>query len=174
MFDYDKWQEIFSTIKKNKLRTFLTILGIGWGIFMIIVLLGMSNSFQEGVSKEFGGWATNSGFLWYQKTTISYAGFKPGRYTRFTNDDTKMLWSRVKELNYLAPRNRLGGWRGGNNVFRNNKTGAFTVMGDMPDFNKIQIQTIEEGRFINKKDIHDERKVAVIGINVKNILFEED
>ena len=174
MFDYDKWQEIFGTIRKNKLRTFLTVLGIGWGIFMIIVLLGMGNSFQDGVSKEFGGWATNSGFIWSQKSTISYGGFKPGRYTRFTNEDTELLWSRVKELEYLAPRNRLGGWRGGNNVFRGEKTGAFTVSGDMPDFNNIQIQTIEEGRFINKKDIEEERKVAVIGMNVRNVLFEED
>jgi len=174
MFDYDKWQEIFGTIRKNKLRTFLTILGIGWGIFMIIVLLGMGNAFQEGVQTQFGGWATNSGFLWSQKTTISYAGFKPGRYTRFTNDDTGILLSRVKELKYLAPRNQLGGWRGSNNIFRNDKTGAFTVVGDMPDFNKIKIQTIEEGRFINKKDIDEKRKVAVIGMNVKDVLFEAE
>ena len=174
MFDYDKWQEILSTIRKNKLRTILTILGISWGIFMIVILLGAGNSFHDGVTKQFGGWATNSGFLWSQRTTISYHGFKPGRRYQFDNSDTKMLLARVKELQYLAPRNRLGGWRGGNNVVRNNKTGAFNINGDVPEFNKIQINIIERGRFLNRKDIDDERKVAVIGENVRNILFEED
>ncbi len=174
MFDYDKWQEILGTIKKNKLRTVLTMLGIFWGIFMIIILLGAGNSFQDGVSKDFGNWATNSGFMWGQKTTVSYNGFKPGRYVRFNNDDTQLLKSRVSELKYLAPRNRLGNFRGANNVTRNNLAGAFTVNGDYPDFNKIQIQEIEQGRFINDKDIKEFRKVAVIGLNVKNVLFEED
>ena len=174
MFDYDKWQEIFGTIRKNKLRTILTMLGIFWGIFMIIILLGAGNSFQDGVSKDFGQWATNSGFIWGQKTTVSYNGFKPGRYVRFDNSDTELILSRVREVKYLAPRNRLGGFRGGNNVTHNNKAGAFTVMGDFPAFNKIQIQEVPDGRFINEKDITDYRKVAVIGENVKNILFEKD
>ena len=150
------------------------MLGIFWGIFMIIILLGAGNSFQDGVSKDFGRWATNSGFIWGQKTTISHEGFRPGRYVRFDNSDTELILSRVREIKHLAPRNRLGGYRGGNNVTHNNTAGAFTIMGDYPEFNKIQIQDISHGRFINEKDIKDFRKVAVIGLNVKNILFEED
>ena len=174
MFDYDKWQEIFGTIRKNKLRTFLTIVGIAWGIFMIISLVGLGNGFQKGVTKGFGNWATNSGFMWGQRTTISYGGFQPGRNVSFDNSDTELLRSRVKEIRYLAPRNQLGGWRGGNNVTRGDKSGAFTVIGDYPDFNKINIQTIKQGRFINRKDIEDNRKVAVIGQNVYNLLFDKD
>ncbi len=174
MFDYDKWQEIFSTIRKNKLRTFLTVIGISWGIFMIIILIGLGNGFRKGVTKDFGEWATNSGFVWGQKTTISYEGFQPGRYINFDNSDTQILKSRVREIRYLAPRNQLGGWRGGNNVTRNNLTGAFTITGDYPEFNKINVQNIDDGRFINKKDVEDHRKVAVIGQNVVNLLFEKD
>ncbi len=174
MFDYDKWQEIFSTIRKNKLRTFLTIIGISWGIFMIIILIGLGNGFRKGVTKDFGNWATNSGFVWGQRTTISYGGFQPGRNISFDNSDTKLLKSRVKEINFLAPRNQLGGWRGGNNVTRGTLSGAFTINGDYPEFNRINIQNIEQGRFINEKDIEDYRKVAVIGQNVVNLLFEED
>lgn len=174
MFDYDKWQEIFATIKKNKLRTVLTMLGIFWGIFMIIVLLGAGNSFQDGVTKDFGQWATNSGFIWGQKTTVSYNGFKPGRYVRFDNTDTELILSKVSEIKHLSPRNSLGGYGGANNVTRKNMAGAFSIMGDYPQFNKIKVQQISHGRFINQKDINDFRKVAVIGLNVKNVLFEED
>ncbi len=174
MFDYDKWQEIFGTIRKNKLRTFLTIIGIAWGIFMIISLVGLGNGFEKGVTKGFGNWATNSGFVWGQRTTISYGGFQPGRRISFDNSDTKLLLSRIREIRFLAPRNQLGGWQGGNNVTRGYNSGAFTVNGDYPDFNKINIQNIGEGRFINRKDIEDYRKVAVIGQNVVNLLFEED
>jgi putative ABC transport system permease protein len=174
MFDYDKWQEIFGTIRKNKLRTFLTVVGIAWGIFMIISLVGLGNGFEKGVTKGFGNWATNSGFMWGQRTTISYGGFQPGRNVSFDNSDTEILLTRVKEIRYLAPRNQLGGWRGGNNVTRKDKAGAFTVIGDYPEFNKINIQNIEQGRFINQKDIEDYRKVAIIGQNVFNLLFDED
>lgn len=174
MFDYDKWQEIFSTIRKNRLRTFLTIVGISWGIFMIIILIGLGNGFQKGVTKDFGNWATNSGFVWGQKTTISYGGFQPGRYISFDNSDTKLLRSRIREIRFLAPRNQLGGWRGGNNVTRGTLSGAFTINGDYPEFNMINVQDIKQGRFINQKDVDDYRKVAVIGQNVVNLLFEDD
>ena len=62
MFDKDNWQEIFATIKKNKLRTFLTSLGVGWGIFMLVIMLGAGNGLKNGVLKDFDGTATNSFF----------------------------------------------------------------------------------------------------------------
>jgi len=93
MFDYDKWQEIFLTIRKNKLRTFLTLMGIASGMFILIILLGLSNSFRHGVMDEFN-FTTNSGFLWGRRTTISHDGFQPGRRIRFDNSDTEMIWAR--------------------------------------------------------------------------------
>ncbi len=172
MFDLDKWQEIFITIRKNKLRTFLTVFGIGWGIFMIIILLGAGKGLQNGVERDFSAWATNSGFFWSQRTTISYGGFQPGRNVTFTNEDTEILRKKIAGLSYLAPRNRLRGE--GNNVIYNNKTGNFSIYGDFPGYSKIQLVDIAAGRFINDKDIADERKVAVIGRNIKDVLFEDE
>lgn len=173
MFDLDKWQEIFITIRKNKLRTFLTVFGIGWGIFMIIILLGAGKGLQNGVERDFSAWATNSGFFWSRRTTISYGGFQPGRRITFTNEDTEILRKKVKGLSYLAPRNQLSGFRGGNIVTYGGNTGNFQVNGDYPGYSKIQLVEIAKGRFINDKDITDERKVAVIGRNIKDVLFED-
>jgi len=173
MFDLDKWQEIFITIRKNKLRTFLTVFGIGWGIFMIIILLGAGKGLQNGVERDFSAWATNSGFFWSERTTISYGGFQPGRNVVFTNADTEILRKRIAGLSYLAPRNRLSGTGGGSTIY-NNKTGNFSVYGDFPGYSKIQLVDIDLGRFINNKDINEERKVAVIGRNVKDVLFEDE
>ena len=78
MFDFDNWQEIFATIRKNKLRTFLTSLGVGWGIFMLVIMLGAGNGLKNGVMNDFKGTATNSFFMWTQKTTKAYKGMKPG------------------------------------------------------------------------------------------------
>ena len=174
MFDYDKWQEILATIKKNKLRTFLTMFGVFWGIFMLMLLLASGNGLKNGVTKNFGSWATNSGFVWSNKTTMAYQGMQPGRYIRFTNEDKAALEQSVEGLDAIAPRNDLGGWRGGNNVSRGTKSGAFTVNGDYPEYQKVQIVNVYKGRHINEKDIEEKRKIAVIGESVVKILFKED
>ncbi len=174
MFDYDKWQEIWATIRKNKLRTILTMFGVFWGLFMLMILLGSGNGLQNGVKKNFTGWATNSGFVWGRRTTMAYRGFKPGRWVQFYNSDVPILKQKVKGLDHLAPRNQMGGWRGGNNVVRNNKTGAFSLYGDYPDYQYIQIVDMVKGRHLNELDIKEDRKVAVIGENVYEVLFNKD
>ena len=169
MFDSDKWQEIFLTISKNKLRTFLTLMGIASGMFILILLLGLGNSFRDGVMKEFN-FTSNSGFFWGRRTTISYNGFQPGRRIQFNNSDTEKVWASIPEMEYLAPRNELSGAL---TIYKDKAT-SFDVYGDYPDYLKIDIKNIDKGRFINKKDIDDSRKVAVIGIGVVKSLFEED
>lgn len=174
MFDYDKWQEIFNTIKKNKLRTGLTMFGVFWGIFMLMILLGSGNGLKNGVTKNFGAWATNSGFIWSERTTMPYKGMQPGRYIRFDNSDKIAIEQNVEGLEYLSPRNNLGGWRGGNNVIRGNKAGAFSIYGDYPAYQKIQIVDLYHGRHINNFDLEGKRKVCVIGENVRKVLYETD
>ncbi len=173
MFDVDNWQEIFATIKKNKLRTFLTSLGVGWGIFMLVIMLGAGNGLKNGVMNDFKGTATNSFFMWTQKTTKGYKGMKPGRNYNFNNSDVKAL-EQIKELAVVSPQNQLGGYRGGNNVIRGLKIGNFEVDGVYPNFNQVQQVTITEGRFINDNDIREKRKVCVIGARVKEVLFAKD
>lgn len=170
IFERDSWQEIFATMKKNKLRTFLTAFGVFWGIFMLVIMLGSGSGLRHGVLKEFQGSATNSFFVWAQTTTKAYKGMKPGRDYNFKNADTKVL-EQLEELDVVSPQNQLGGYNGGNNVTRGVKTGNFQVMGEFPSITMVENMRLREGRFINPIDITEKRKVCVIGPRVAEVLF---
>ncbi len=171
MFDRDSFQEITSTIKKNKLRTALTAFGVFWGIFMLVIMLGSGNGLRNGVIGGFDGMATNSFFIWAQKTNKPYKGFQPGRRFNYTNDDAIAIKTNIKDAEFVCPRNQLGGYQGGNNVVRGIKSGTFSIYGDYPDFLNIQPMKNLQGRFVNDLDIKQKRKVAVIGNRVQELLF---
>ncbi|RMG58596.1 MAG: ABC transporter permease [Bacteroidetes bacterium] len=172
MFDIDKWQEILATLTRNPLRTFLTALGVSWGIFMLIIMMGAGNGLEAGALQEFRGTATNSMFLWARRTSEAYAGFQPNRPIRMTNDDYDALQRLLPEARIIAPRNQLGGFRGGNNVTRGKKNGAFEIMGDYPQIRDVEGVLLNTGRFLNPLDIEEHRKVCVIGTRVQELLFE--
>ncbi len=169
----DKLQEIWYTIKQNKLRTFFTAFGVFWGIFMLVVMLGAGKGLHNGVSTGMGDMATNSMFMWGNRTTMPYKGFTRGRWVRFDNDDTKALREQLSEIEYLAPRLQVFAAQGQNNVVRKERTAAYSIQGDYPDYNKIDPSDIIQGRFINDNDITDKRKVVVIGKRVLEEMFDE-
>ncbi|MBS1646646.1 MAG: ABC transporter permease [Bacteroidetes bacterium] len=173
MIDRDSLQEIYATVKKNKLRTALTMLGVAWGIFMLVLMLGFGNGMRNGVMQGFGGFATNSFFLWAQPTTKPYGGFKAGRVFTYNNADVMAL-KQLPELDIICPQNQLGGFRESNNVVRGLKSGTFSVMGQYPDLIKIMKKDITRGRFLNQKDVDDRRKICVIGSRVAEILFKKE
>lgn len=173
MFDLDRWQEIIQVLKKNPLRTFLTAFGVFWGILMLVIMLGAGKGLENGVTADFGGTVTNSFYVWAQRTSKPYMGMQPGRRFNYNNADAEFLKT-IPELETVCPRNQVGGYRSVNSVTRGKKTGAFNVMGDYPDYIKIDPKPITAGRFINDLDIKEKRKVVVIGEYVKDLLFDKD
>ncbi|MDQ1770253.1 FtsX-like permease family protein [Labilibaculum sp. A4] len=174
MFDRDRWTEVYMALKSNKLRTFLTAFGVFWGIFMLIIMLGSGKGLENGVYYGMGDFATNSVFIWTQPTSKPYKGYKQGRRYHFTNQDTKAILDNIPEVKLLAPRIQARGGDGDNNVIRGLKTGAFSILGDVPEVNLIDPVIITDGRFLNQVDINDTRKIAVIGERVIEVLFEKD
>lgn len=172
IFDRDSWHEIFSTLKKNKLRSFMTAFGVFWGIFMLIVMLGAGNGLYNGAMNEFNRLASNSVFVWTRTTTIPYKGFPRGRKFYFDNDDIKALRQQISVIEHIAPRNQLGGHRGVANVTRGLKDGAFAINGDYPEIIHIKLMDLTAGRFLNHLDLDEKRKAAVIGSRVVEVLFE--
>jgi putative ABC transport system permease protein len=174
MIDIDSWKEIYNTLAKNKSRTILTAFGVFWGIFMLVFMLASGKGLENGVNAQFSNWASNSLFVWTQKTTKDYAGFRLGRAIEFENNDLTALKNNIPEIEILAPRHRLGNFWSGSVVKRNNKEGVYKVNGDTPDYNKIESLKIDSGRFINSKDIQDKRKVAIIGQKIIEQLYTKN
>lgn len=174
MFDPDRWHEIFHALKKNKLRTFFTAFGVFWGIFMLVIMMGSGNGLQNAAFSDFGDMATNSVFMWTQRTTIPYKGFPRGRYFNFRNDDTRALKEQIQEIDLVAPRIQGWGGEGNNNVIRGIHTASYTIFGDYPELQQIDPLNLTQGRFLNQLDIAQYRKVAVIGAKVRNDMFEPD
>ncbi|MES2131958.1 MAG: ABC transporter permease [Bacteroidota bacterium] len=172
VFERDSWQEIFATIRKNKLRTFLTMLGVFWGIFMLVIMLGSGNGLRNGILKDFAGTATNSFFTWTQQTSKAYKGMKPGRSFNFNTGDAEAL-KQIPELDVVSPLNQLGGHDAANNVVRGLKTAACGIQACYPQVSKIQEVKIGKGRFINELDIKEKRKICVIGPRVAELLFKK-
>ena len=173
IFDRDRALEILQVFLTNPFRTVLSGLGVGWGLFMIVVTVGAANGLENGVSSDMGGRVTNSMFLWSQWTSKPYKGFKRGRTFEFNNADTEFLRENATSITLVTPRNQLGGHRGSNNITRGTKAGAFNVYGDEPGYIKIDPVKIIKGRYLNEGDLDNERKIAVIGITVSKLLYEK-
>jgi putative ABC transport system permease protein len=171
VFDIDKWKEIWATLRSNRLRTFLTAFGVFWGLLMLMAMLGFGSAMQSGTQKQMKGMATNLLFVWGQMTTESFDGLPPGRQVRYDTDDIDML-RRLPGVDVIAPRAQLGGWMNNYTVQYGTKSGSFTVMADYPDLQKIVAFLYDAGRFINQRDIAENRKVVVIGSGIRDQLFE--
>ncbi len=174
LIDVDHWREIYETLRGNKVRTFLTAFGVFWGIFMLMVMLASGNGLWNGVRQGFSNGATNSLFVWSNRTSKPFRGMPVGRNVAFDTADVAAIRQQIPEAAVVCPRNQLGGFRGGNNVTRGTKAGAFSVMGDVPEIARVQSVRITSGRFLNQLDLEERRKVAVIGTRVREVLFGKD
>lgn len=168
MFDIDKWQEIFSTIKKNKLRTVLTGFSVAWGIFMLIILLGSGYGLENGVRREFAGDAVNYLSVNAGITSMPYKGMKPGRRLRFTNEEKVQLGA-MNGVDKSSGRN--GVWRN-NTLSYKNEYGNFDIFAVSPDYKHVESLILLKGRYLNEIDEDDFRKVVVLGKIVEEALFK--
>ena len=173
MFNRDRWNEILEALNANKFRTLLTAFGVFWGITILVLLLALTNGLKNGVTADFGDFATNSMFMWTQGTSKPYKGLPKGRFFNYKIDDVAAIKSEIPNLKYVSPRNQLGGFRGNNNVIRGTKTGAFEIFGDYPEYINQQPLDILQGRFLSYSDINEKRKICVIGTGVVKGLYDK-
>ena len=172
MLQKERWDEILEALNANRFRTIMTAFGVFWGIFILVILLALTNGLKNGVQADFGDFATNTIFMWTQRTSMPYQGFTKGRNFNFRQSDVALLKEKFPQLRFVSPRNQLGGFRGSNNVTRGDKTGAFNIYGDNPEYINQEPLDVLNGRFISYSDIQEERKVAVVGTDVIKSLYD--
>lgn len=169
LFDRDTWQEVYDSMSKNKLRTIITMIGVWWGILLLIGLLGSARGMENSFNRLFGDFATNSVFIWGQSTARPFKGFQEGRRVRLSLSDTKKIEENIEGIEFVVPRNQNQSL-----VVRNFLSENFSVAGDYPLLDAVEKKKLIYGRFINRNDINDKKKVAVISDDVYKQLFKKD
>ncbi|TLX73921.1 FtsX-like permease family protein [Labilibacter sediminis] len=169
MLDLSNWQEIISTMKKNKLRSFLTGFSVFWGIFILVILLGAGKGLERGVMHNFSD-ARNSAFFWGGQTSIAYDGLNVGRRITLKDEDLDLLQKKIPQLEHMT--GRIGMW--GSIVNYEQEYGTFQVMGILEGYQHIEAVQLTEGRLLNAIDIQQARKVAVMGMRAKEQLCKDE
>ena len=170
MFNLDNWREIFETLHKNKLRTFLTSLSVASGIFILVILLGFSQGMQNGIRKEFQADATNVVWVWSEVTTKEYKGLNPGRRIEVRNENFDYANKVFQEdIEYKS----ANMWRGGLSATYKSESGSYGVVGVHPNMQQIENSQMVSGRFINEDDIDKKLKVIVISQKIRNELMKD-
>ncbi len=169
LFDRDTWQEVYDSFTKNKLRSILTMVGVWWGILLLIGLLGSARGLENSFNRLFGSFATNSVFVWGEVTSKPFKGFQEGKMVKLSLSDAEKVRENIEGIEFVVPRNQRQTF-----VVRKFQSGTYGIFGDYPLLDQVQKKKLKYGRFINQNDIDDNRKVAVLSEDIYKQLFEKD
>lgn len=151
-------QEIYGTIKRNKLRTALTGFAVAWGIFMLIVLLGAGNGLLNAFEQQSGSMAMNSFQIWPGRTSLPFQGLKEGRSIKLTEKELEVTRQMKKHVTQASAILEEGG------VILSYKQDHISLQltGAMPNYPETNGLQLKEGRFINPLDMEEKRKVIIL------------
>ncbi|SFB88598.1 putative ABC transport system permease protein [Flagellimonas taeanensis] len=170
MFNRDNWKEIFETIQKNKLRTFLSGFTVALGILIFVVLYGFGNGLINTFNEFFEDDATNTFFVFPGRTSMPYKGYKSNREIEFDNSDlTDIEESFPLFVEYISPRVDRSGI-----VKYKNESNNYTTRGVSESYQFAEKTIIMKGRYLNHEDIKEKAKYAVIGRLVEKDLFKNE
>ena len=173
MLSIDRWAEVFDTIRRNKLRTALTATSVAWGIFVMVVLLGMGHGLNNGIRQSFRHEAQNGVWVSANKTSVPNAGYGIGRHITFDNRDYDRAQT-VPGIEHISGQYFIHGGRFGGGemkVQRGIKSNAFQINAVHADAYYLNGYDLIGGRFLTPADITNKRKVCVIGRPVRDFFF---
>jgi len=167
MFDLDRWREIFQSINKNRLRSVMSGFTVAFAILLFTLLFGIVSGLSNTFSDQFADDAQNAMFVRVWKTTRPYKGLQTGRAIQLRNGDYDYIKDEYgNKLQYKSSR-----------IYKNftlkykNEASNYSVMAINPDHQFLEKTIINEGRYVNERDIKDKAKVIVIGRLIKEDLF---
>ncbi|WP_418698680.1 ABC transporter permease [Bacteroides sp.] len=164
----DLWQEIFATIRRNKMRTALTGFAVAWGIFILIFLLGAGNGIMNAQNDQMSSLAMNSIRVSGGWTSKPYDGLKQGRRIQLNNKDidiTQTMKDHVESVGAVIRQSSMV-------ISYGNEYVNEMLIGVHPNYIEIERPKLVKGRFINELDIQEKRKVAVINERSVKSLFK--
>ena len=162
--------EFLRDIRAQKLRTFLTIFGIVWGTVAIVVLLAFGMGFKRQLAINMHGIGESVAIMFPGRTTKPFEGFGIGRPVSFIEDDARLIATQVPGVARVSPEYAAGDAqvRVGGNITNTLVSGVYPVYADMRS-----IIPEQGGRFIDDVDLSERKRVALIGDEVKRLLFGE-
>ncbi|MBL0126559.1 MAG: ABC transporter permease [Flavobacteriales bacterium] len=172
MFSRETWGEILQSIGKNKLRTVLTGFAVFWGIFMLILLLGLGAGLKNGFAYNFRNTAENSISIWGGETSKPWNGLPTNRQIQLDEEDVETLRNAVPGVINISGSYRV--WRGNSRLQRGDKYGSYNIHGVVSEHQQLEKQIMDRGRFINEVDEQEKRKVIVIAEDARKELFAKD
>ena len=176
LFSLDRWTEVLITISRNKLRTALTTISVAWGIFVLVLLLGLGHGLNEGAHHEFARDATNGVWITANKTSQAFGGYDIGRRFQFDNRDYDRA-ARIPKLENLTGQFFIQGSRFGGTPMmtkRGGKASSFQINAVSHNALALETHQMVAGRFLNAEDVMQRRKSAVVGQPVVDFLFKPD
>lgn len=164
----DTWQEVFDSLSKNKLRSILTMVGVWWGILLLIGLLGSARGIENNFNIRFQNYATNSLFIFSGRTSIPFKGYQEGRTIHLTLNDVDRIKENVQGVEYVVPSIQAV-----LTLSRGALSTNFTGRGEFPLLDVLSKKNLLWGRNINQRDIDERKKVIIVSDDVYKQLFEK-
>ncbi|HET7273767.1 MAG TPA: ABC transporter permease [Longimicrobiaceae bacterium] len=163
-------RDFFADLRRQKLRSALTILGITWGTVAVVTLLAFGVGLGAQMKKNARGIGNGVAILSGGETTVSFRGFPEGRQINLVADDVALLEREVSQIGRISP--EYGRWEA---VSRGINAATPWVTGIDPVYSEIRnVFPAAGGRFINQLDIQNRRRVAMLGNELKSLLFGDE
>ncbi|MGO9243091.1 MAG: ABC transporter permease [Bryobacteraceae bacterium] len=166
---WDLLRQTLANLRRNKLRSFLTLFGIGWGIASLVMMSALSDGFREGQRKNMAQIGDNLVFLWGGRTELQAGGKRAGRWIQLKREDVDLIRTQCPAVGVVASESKT------EQVPAHSATnsGRFLTLGVTPEYLQLRNLPVEKGRAISAADVREERRVAVLGASVRKQLFEK-
>jgi len=163
------FRNLFRDLVRQPLRTVLTLSGVMWGTFAVVLLLAFGNSVQKQSMKNMRGMGDRLVVVWPGRTTMEYGGFTKGRRIRLTPGQVLGLKQHIRGIEHISPEfRRSRRLRHGREEF------IITVRGVGLEYEALRNTIPAKGRFINSLDKERRRRVCFIGDTLAKDLFKDE
>ena len=159
--------QTLANLRANKLRSFLTMFGILWGIISVVILSATGEGFRRGNERVLRELGKNIGIVWGGRTSLQVGGERAGRWVRLTADDARAIAQQARLVDVATPEIQRGGLR----VKSRYNAAVPQVHGIEPSYQQIRTIDLEYGRQFNWEDERQVRRVAIIGADMTQQLF---